>query len=140
MKRELNYDYMGGEGGEQIEKLHNNTFQGIYSKNFCHKVYFTQFGCLFIFLNKRIFPSLQWTKFTSICIYFYSIEYFALKSIFTFFSIHFTDNIVACTQLGPSLSQVNIICRLKIVKQKLNNVLSLLLIVFSCSIFVNRKL
>ena len=24
MKRELNYDYMGGEGGEQIEKLHNN--------------------------------------------------------------------------------------------------------------------
>ena len=56
------------------------------------------------------------------------------------FSIHFTDNIVACPQLDTSLSEVNIICRLKMAKQKLNNVLSLLLIVFSCSIFVNRKL
>ena len=73
MKRELNYYYMGGEGGEQIEKLHNNTFQGIYLRNFCHKVYFTQFGCLFLFPNKRIFPSCNGPKFTSICIQFYVV-------------------------------------------------------------------
>ena len=139
MKRELNYDYMGGEGGEQIEKLHNNTFQGIYSRNFCHKVYFTQFGCLFIFLNKRIFPSWQWTKvYFNIHVFLYLI--FCTQMYICLFLIHFTDNIVACPQLGSSLLEVNIICRLKMVKQKLNNVLSLLLIVFSCSIFVNRKL